>query len=60
MIIESVKYVSSVIPQETLDYTKNLMMLKPHYVIHGDDWKSGFQKSIRAKVIKTLRNGTEN
>ena len=55
LIIESVKYVSSVIPQETLDYTKNLMMLKPHYVIHGDDWKSGFQKSIRAKVIKTLK-----
>ena len=52
LIIESVKYVSSVVPQETLDYTKNLNSLKPDYVVHGDDWKNGFQKSIRAKVIK--------
>ena len=55
LIIESVKYVSSVVPQETLDYSKNLNLYKPDYVVHGDDWKTGFQKSIRAKVIKTLK-----
>ena len=54
-IIESVKYVSKIVSQDTLDYTKNLKMYKPDYVVHGDDWKNGFQKSIRAKVIKTLK-----
>ena len=56
LIIESVKYVSKVVPQETLDYTKNLKKYKPDFVVHGDDWKSGFQKNIRAKVIKTLKH----
>ena len=42
-------------PQDTLDYTKNLLSLKPHYVVHGDDWKFGIQKKIREQVIKTLK-----
>tara|TARA_B100001029_G_C15051381_1_gene450983 strand:+ start:677 stop:1963 length:1287 start_codon:yes stop_codon:yes gene_type:complete len=54
-ILENLKYVSEVIPQETLDYSKNLKKIKPDYVIHGDDWKFGIQKSIREKVIKTLK-----
>lgn len=55
-VIESVKYVSLVIPQDTLDYTSNLNSFTPDYVIHGDDWKSGVQKEIRQKVIDTLSN----
>lgn len=54
-IIESIKGVSSVIAQETLDYTPNLKLLKPDYVIHGDDWKTGIQKDIRQKVIDVLK-----
>ena len=42
-ILENLKYVSEVIPQETLDYSKNLKKIKPDYVIHGDDWKLGIQ-----------------
>ena len=48
------KYVDKVIPQEKLDYTKNLILLKPDYVVHGDDSKTGRQKKIRQKDIKTL------
>ena len=54
-ILENVKYVSKVVPQETLDYEKNLKKYKPHYVIHGDDWKTGVQKKIRERVIKILK-----
>ena len=54
-ILENVKYVSKVVPQTTLDYTNNLLRYKPDYVVHGDDWKSGIQKKIREKVIKTLK-----
>jgi phosphoenolpyruvate phosphomutase / 2-hydroxyethylphosphonate cytidylyltransferase len=55
-IVENLKGVEEVIPQRTLDYETNLKQIKPDYVVHGDDWKSGVQKSIREKVIKTLND----
>lgn len=54
-IIESIKYVSKVIVQEELDYTNNLRKVKPDYVVHGDDWRTGYQASIRSKVIDILK-----
>ena len=53
-IIDNVKGVSRVVPQETLDYTANLRALKPSYVVHGDDWRSGVQAETRQQVIDTL------
>ena len=53
-IIENIKGVDSVIPQTSLDYIPNLEKIKPDYVVHGDDWKSGIQKSQREKIIKFL------
>ena len=38
-----------------MDYSDNLKLIKPDYVVHGDDWKKGIQKPIRLKVIKTLK-----
>ena len=54
-IVENIKGVDHVIPQETLDYVPNLLKLKPNYVVHGDDWRTGEQKGIREKVIETLK-----
>ena len=55
IILKNIKFVKKVLPQDTLDYTKNLLRLKPDYVVHGDDWRSGIQKSVRKQVIKTLK-----
>jgi len=55
VVVENIKYVSRVIPQYTLDYVENLNLIKPNYVVHGDDWKSGVQKKTRDRVIKTLK-----
>ena len=55
IVVENIKYVSKVIPQYTLDYVENLNLIKPNYVVHGDDWKSGVQKKTRDRVIKTLK-----
>ena len=55
VVIENIKYVKKVIPQKTLDYVENLEFIKPHYVVHGDDWKNGVQKKTRARVIKVLK-----
>ena len=55
VVLKNIKFIKKVIPQKTLDYTDNLNLIKPDYVVHGDDWKRGIQKPIRLKVIKTLR-----
>nr|MBR4281057.1 phosphoenolpyruvate mutase [Clostridia bacterium] len=54
-MFESLKYVSRVVVQESLDYTGVLNQLKPDIVVHGDDWLVGYQANIRAKVIETLK-----
>lgn len=53
-IVAHINGVSKVVPQEELSYAKNLRELKPDYVVHGDDWKEGFQKPIRDEVIAIL------
>ena len=53
-IIENIKGVTKVVPQETLDYRPNLLKYKPDYVVHGDDWKTGVQKKTRQQVIETI------
>ena len=55
LVVENIRYVKKVIPQKTLDYVENLNSIKPDYVIHGDDWKSGVQKKTRDRVIKALK-----
>jgi phosphoenolpyruvate phosphomutase len=55
LIIEKIKGVSHVMPQEELSYISNLMKLKPDYVVHGDDWKTGIQKNTRDEVIECLK-----
>jgi len=54
-IVMSLKDVSKVVPQKTLDYTDNLLEIKPDYVVHGDDWKEGVQRQTRDNVINTLK-----
>ena len=52
--IENIKGVSKVIPQTTLSYKKNLEELKPDYLVHGDNWKEGFQRAVREEAIEVL------
>jgi phosphoenolpyruvate phosphomutase len=54
LIVENLKGVEKVIPQSTLDYVPNLKEIKPDYVVHGDDWKSGVQKEVRKRVLETI------
>jgi phosphoenolpyruvate mutase len=54
-VIENIKGVARVVPQETLDYRPNLEKFKPDYVVHGDDWKTGVQQKTRKQVIGVLK-----
>lgn len=53
-VISNLRHVKKVVVQDTIDYEKNLRLLKPDYVAHGDDWREGIQKQVRSKVIKVL------
>ena len=55
IIIEEIKGVKEVIPQTTHSYVDNLLLLKPDFVVHGDDWKTGSQANVRKDVINTLK-----
>ena len=55
MVVENIKGVDTVIPQETLDYRNTLEQIRPDYVVHGDDWKEGAQKKTRQQVIEKLK-----
>jgi len=54
-VVESFKNVKNVIVQNTLDYTENLEIIKPDYVVHGDDWKSGIQKETRNNILELIK-----
>lgn len=54
VVVESISGVSEVIPQETLDYVPNLLKLKPQFVVHGDDWRTGVQAETRKRLIEVL------
>lgn len=55
IIAENIAGVHKVIPQTSQDYTENLLALRPDYVVHGDDWKTGPQSETRQKVIEVLK-----
>jgi phosphoenolpyruvate phosphomutase len=54
IVIENVKGVTNVIPQDTLDYVPNLEKIKPDYVLHGDDWKTGVQAETRQRIVDVM------
>jgi len=46
--------VERVVEQKSLSYKENIELLKPDYVVHGNDWKDGFQRPIRQEVCELL------
>ena len=55
--VESVKHtegVSRVIVQEEIMYDQVIKDLRPDYVIHGDNWKTGPESAIRENVLGLL------
>ena len=54
-VIENIKGVSEVVPQEEWSYVPNLEKLKPDYIIHGDDWKTNYLKGIREEVFEVMK-----
>ncbi|MCM1213572.1 MAG: phosphoenolpyruvate mutase [Lachnospiraceae bacterium] len=53
-MFENIVGVYRVVEQDQLSYKANLEKYKPFYVVHGDDWRTGFQKPIRDEVTSVL------
>lgn len=53
-VVENIKGVSEVVPQDEWSYIPNLKKLKPDYIIHGDDWKTGIDMELREEVYKVM------
>lgn len=53
-LFESIAGVDRVIEQKTLSYKDVINELKPDFVVHGDNWKEGFQKPVREEVTSLL------
>ncbi len=54
ILYQNLDGVYKVVEQKELSYKKNLEIYKPDYVVHGDNWKSGYQKPIREEVIEII------
>ena len=54
-VLKDLKMVSNIVSQDTASYRKNLLELRPDYVLHGDDWIKGPQKVYREEVIELLK-----
>jgi phosphoenolpyruvate phosphomutase len=53
-VVEQLRGVDRVVPQDTLDYVPNLEKYRPDFVVHGDDWQEGVQAPVRQRVLETL------
>ncbi len=53
-MLENIVGVDRVVEQRTLSYTENLLAYRPDVVVHGDDWRTGFQKPVRDEVVNVL------
>lgn len=54
-VVENIRNVSDIVPQDEWSYVPNLKKLRPDYIIHGDDWKFGADAEIREDVFKTMK-----
>ena len=56
VLFENISGVKKVVEQKELSYKNILNELKPDIVVHGDDWREGFQKPIRDEVVEILNS----
>ena len=53
-IVENIKGVKNIVPQEEWDYAPNLRRYRPEFMVHGTDWLEGPLAPYRQKAIDAL------
>lgn len=54
-ILENITGIDRVVVQNDIYYDEVIRKLRPDYVVHGDNWRTGYQKPVRERVIETLK-----
>ncbi|MDR1429902.1 MAG: phosphoenolpyruvate mutase [Spirochaetaceae bacterium] len=54
LVVESLKGISRVVPQEDWSYIPNLRAYRPDCIIHGDDWRTGILSKEREDVYRVM------
>ena len=54
-ILQNFKGVVKVVPQMESDYSFNIKKYKPDFMIHGDDWQTGYQRRFKLNCLKELK-----
>ena len=54
-VVENIKGVAKVVPQEDWSYVPNLKKYKPDVMIHGDDWKTNYLSKIREECFEVIK-----
>ena len=54
-MVREIPGVSEVVVQSEILYDRIIAELKPDYVIHGDNWKTGPENAIRENVLSLLK-----
>jgi phosphoenolpyruvate phosphomutase / 2-hydroxyethylphosphonate cytidylyltransferase len=54
-IISLSRMVDIVIAQNTLSYRENLRFVRPNYLFHGKDWRTGVQATIRKEALEIMK-----
>jgi phosphoenolpyruvate mutase len=55
MVVENIKGVDRVVVQGVDNFDSVLRELKPQYIVHGDDWKTGPQSKMRNHVLGIIK-----
>ena len=55
-LYRSIEGVDEVVIQEDMRYDDVITLIHPDYIIHGDNWKSGPEASIRAHVEEKIKS----
>ena len=53
-LYRSLDGVDSVVIQDDIRYDDVLSLIRPDYVIHGDNWQTGPEAEIRARLLRSL------
>lgn len=54
-VVENIKGVATVVPQDEWSYVPNLKKYRPDYIMHGDDWKEGSEAELRQQVFDVMK-----
>lgn len=55
IVLKALRQVYDVTEQHGTDHRKNIAAIKPDYVVHGDDWKTGRWAFHRQEIIDLLK-----